>query len=193
MEFRICFSLWIPLHRHDQHRQEQQPWPVSAPNDHPDLRNRSFSSSDYCNLIISQSPRTRLSTTSGARRTVTGTTYSRPPSLPRRNAHIQSSIKKPKTARYPSLKGVDPKFRRNHRHALHGNAKALVRDPPAAPRSATRIQERNLTSITEGAEGGQARDRINGLVFTLSSSDFAWMGNGTRGCEGYESNERFGQ
>ncbi|KAI2789014.1 60S ribosomal protein L29 [Penicillium oxalicum] len=36
-----------------------------------------------------------------------------------------NSIKKPKTNRYPSLKGVDPKFRRNHRHALHGTAKAL--------------------------------------------------------------------
>jgi len=38
------------------------------------------------------------------------------------------SIKKPKTSRYPSLKGTDPKFRRNHRHALHGTAKALVRN-----------------------------------------------------------------
>lgn len=28
--------------------------------------------------------------------------------------------------RYPSLKGTDPKFRRNHRHALHGTMKALV-------------------------------------------------------------------
>lgn len=37
------------------------------------------------------------------------------------------SIKKPKTNRYPSLKGTDPKFRRNHRHALHGTMKALVR------------------------------------------------------------------
>jgi hypothetical protein len=36
-------------------------------------------------------------------------------------------IKKPKTFRYPSLKGTDPKFRRNHRHALHGTMKALVR------------------------------------------------------------------
>ncbi|KAM0106581.1 60S ribosomal protein L29 [Aspergillus fumigatus] len=36
-----------------------------------------------------------------------------------------SPIKKPKTHRYPSLKGVDPKFRRNHRHALHGTMKAL--------------------------------------------------------------------
>ncbi|GES60293.1 60S ribosomal protein L29 [Aspergillus terreus] len=35
------------------------------------------------------------------------------------------AIKKPKTHRYPSLKGVDPKFRRNHRHALHGTMKAL--------------------------------------------------------------------
>ncbi|KAJ3951555.1 ADP/ATP carrier protein [Colletotrichum tropicale] len=39
------------------------------------------------------------------------------------------SIKKPKTSRYPSLKGTDPKFRRNHRHALHGTMKALVRLP----------------------------------------------------------------
>lgn len=38
-----------------------------------------------------------------------------------------NSIKKPKTNRYPSLNGVDPKFRRNHRHALHGTMKALVR------------------------------------------------------------------
>ena len=35
-------------------------------------------------------------------------------------------IKKPRTHRYPSLKGTDPKFRRNHRHALHGTMKALV-------------------------------------------------------------------
>jgi large subunit ribosomal protein L29e len=39
---------------------------------------------------------------------------------------VPSSIKKPKTSRYPSLKGTDPKFRRNHRHALHGTMKALV-------------------------------------------------------------------
>jgi len=37
----------------------------------------------------------------------------------------QYSIKKPKTHRYPSLKGTDPKFRRNHRHALHGTMRAL--------------------------------------------------------------------
>ncbi|KAJ5278628.1 hypothetical protein N7478_004000 [Penicillium angulare] len=37
----------------------------------------------------------------------------------------RNGIKKPKTNRYPSLRGVDAKFRRNHRHALHGTAKAL--------------------------------------------------------------------
>jgi hypothetical protein len=31
-----------------------------------------------------------------------------------REAH-RNGIKKPKTFRYPSLKGTDPKFRRNHR------------------------------------------------------------------------------
>ncbi|EEH16090.2 60S ribosomal protein L29 [Paracoccidioides brasiliensis Pb03] len=43
-----------------------------------------------------------------------------------RNAKAhRNGIKKPKTHRYPSLKGTDPKFRRNHRHALHGTMKAL--------------------------------------------------------------------
>ncbi|KAH9879795.1 hypothetical protein J1614_001819, partial [Plenodomus biglobosus] len=37
----------------------------------------------------------------------------------------RNGIKKPKTHRYPSLKGTDPKFRRNHRHALHGTMRAL--------------------------------------------------------------------
>ncbi|KAL1628453.1 60S ribosomal protein L29 [Neofusicoccum ribis] len=41
-----------------------------------------------------------------------------------KKAH-RNGIKKPKTNRYPSLKGVDPKFRRNHRHALHGTMRAL--------------------------------------------------------------------
>ncbi|KAI5801173.1 ribosomal L29e protein family-domain-containing protein [Geopyxis carbonaria] len=41
-----------------------------------------------------------------------------------KKAH-RNGIKKPKTFRYPSLKGTDPKFRRNHRHALHGTMKAL--------------------------------------------------------------------
>jgi len=40
---------------------------------------------------------------------------------------LARSIKKPKTYKYPSLNGVDPKFRRNHKHALHGTMKALVR------------------------------------------------------------------
>ncbi|KAF2663441.1 60S ribosomal protein L29 [Microthyrium microscopicum] len=39
----------------------------------------------------------------------------------------RNGIKKAKTHRYPSLKGVDPKFRRNHRHALHGTMKALAK------------------------------------------------------------------
>ncbi|KAK0941629.1 60S ribosomal protein L29 [Friedmanniomyces endolithicus] len=42
-----------------------------------------------------------------------------------KKAH-RNGIKKPKTHRYPSLKGTDPKFRRNHKHALHGTMRALV-------------------------------------------------------------------
>ena len=61
------------------------------------------------------------------------------------------SIKKPKTNRYPSLNGTDPKFRRNHRHALHGTMKALVRS--------IHLSQSNtpLTTIAEGGEGGHAR------------------------------------
>uniref|UniRef100_A0A060SYQ4 60S ribosomal protein L29 n=1 Tax=Blastobotrys adeninivorans TaxID=409370 RepID=A0A060SYQ4_BLAAD len=42
-----------------------------------------------------------------------------------KKAH-RNGIKKPRTQKYPSMKGVDPKFRRNHKHALHGTAKALA-------------------------------------------------------------------
>ena len=49
-------------------------------------------------------------------------------------------IKKPKTNRYPSLKGVDPKFKRNHRHALHGTMKALVRAPTRISRTLSRSE-----------------------------------------------------
>ncbi|GMM56272.1 hypothetical protein DAKH74_028880 [Maudiozyma humilis] len=42
-----------------------------------------------------------------------------------KKAH-RNGIKKPRTYKYPSLKGVDPKFKRNHKHALHGTAKALA-------------------------------------------------------------------
>lgn len=42
-----------------------------------------------------------------------------------RKAH-RNGIKKPKTNRYPSTKGVDPKFKRNQKHAQHGTAKALA-------------------------------------------------------------------
>lgn len=80
-----------------------------------------------------QNQRTRLSTIRPRRLTETGTIsfcaavfaciwareYDRLTHLP------EHSIKKPKTHRYPSLKGTDPKFRRNHRHALHGTMKAL--------------------------------------------------------------------
>ena len=47
----------------------------------------------------------------------------------------RNGIKKPKTYKYPSLKGVDPKFKRNHRHALHGNMKALVCFPEYAEKA----------------------------------------------------------
>ncbi|RCK64084.1 Regulator of rDNA transcription protein 5 [Candida viswanathii] len=43
-----------------------------------------------------------------------------------KKAH-KNGIKKPKTYKYPSLKGVDAKFKRNHRYALHGTAKALAK------------------------------------------------------------------
>ncbi|KAI5481421.1 hypothetical protein MNV49_004177 [Pseudohyphozyma bogoriensis] len=42
-----------------------------------------------------------------------------------RKAH-RNGIKKPKTNKYPSQKGVDPKFRRNARHAAQGTQKALA-------------------------------------------------------------------
>lgn len=51
-------------------------------------------------------------------------------SMPASKCLSLPSIKKPKTSRYPSLNGTDPKFRRNHRHALHGTMKALVRSLP---------------------------------------------------------------
>ena len=67
------------------------------------------------------------------------------------------SIKKPKTNRFPSLKGTDPKFRRNHRHALHGTMKALVR--------LCRFSSHDLKAdiTTEGGQGGQEGRRINDL------------------------------
>ncbi|KAK0548462.1 60S ribosomal protein L29 [Tilletia horrida] len=36
-----------------------------------------------------------------------------------------TGIKKPKSNKYPSLKGVDPKFVRNQRYAKHGTEKAI--------------------------------------------------------------------
>ncbi|SCZ90106.1 BZ3500_MvSof-1268-A1-R1_Chr1-3g01780 [Microbotryum saponariae] len=48
-----------------------------------------------------------------------------------RKAH-RNGIKKPKTNKYPSLKGVDPKFRRNARHAAMGTQKAVAAAKAAA-------------------------------------------------------------
>lgn len=42
-----------------------------------------------------------------------------------KKAH-KNGIKKPKTYRYRSLRSVDAKFRRNHKFALRGTAKALA-------------------------------------------------------------------
>jgi hypothetical protein len=68
------------------------------------------------------------------------------------------SIKKAKTNRYPSLKGTDPKFRRNHRHALHGTMKALVR---TAPNRYIAAYTRPANTVAEGSQRGQARCGIN--------------------------------
>ncbi|KAH9814667.1 ribosomal L29e protein family-domain-containing protein [Melampsora americana] len=40
-----------------------------------------------------------------------------------KKAH-KNGIKKPKTGRYPSLKGVDAKFRKNQKYAKAGTLKA---------------------------------------------------------------------
>ena len=64
------------------------------------------------------------------------------------------SIKKPKTYRYPSLKGTDPKFRRNHKHALHGTMKALVS-------AWERCGDDSTDPGIEGVEGGQAGGRLS--------------------------------
>ncbi|OAV91327.1 60S ribosomal protein L29 [Puccinia triticina 1-1 BBBD Race 1] len=42
-----------------------------------------------------------------------------------KKAH-KNGIKRPLRCRYPSLKGVDPKFRRNQKFAKHGTQKALA-------------------------------------------------------------------
>ena len=60
------------------------------------------------------------------------------------------SIKKPKTHRYPSLKGTDPKFRRNHRHALHGTMRALVRSAGHKSDDARRILTNVQKEVKEG-------------------------------------------
>lgn len=92
----------------------------------------------------------------------------RPPSFPNHQPRLQcrpssgigyanignpiTRIKKPKTHRYPSLKGTDPKFRRNHRHALHGTMKALVR---SIPRDSWCLKGSVLIGVTERGQGGE--------------------------------------
>ncbi|ORY79395.1 ribosomal L29e protein family-domain-containing protein [Protomyces lactucae-debilis] len=41
-----------------------------------------------------------------------------------KKAH-RNGIKRPTSNRYPSMKGVDPKFRRNLKYAQHGTQKAI--------------------------------------------------------------------
>lgn len=48
-----------------------------------------------------------------------------------RKAH-RNGLHKPATNKYPSLKGVDPKFMRNARHAAQGTQKALAAARAAA-------------------------------------------------------------
>jgi hypothetical protein len=76
-------------------------------------------------------------------------------------------IKKPKTSRYPSLKGTDPKFRRNHRHALHGTAKALVRTASSAGVDCFRIP---TDCLVYRRSSGRARGRRLDLIFRLRGS-----------------------
>jgi hypothetical protein len=87
---------------------------------------------------------------------------------------VPSSIKKPKTSRYPSLKGTDPKFRRNHRHALHGTMKALV----GFETTATYLLE-GCWPHAEGVEGGQAGN-------SMKTQRRSWFrGNGTWHWQGH--------
>ncbi|KAK0753492.1 ribosomal L29e protein family-domain-containing protein [Schizothecium vesticola] len=83
-----------------------------------------------------------------------------------RKAH-RNGIKKPKTSRYPSLNGTDPKFRRNHRHALRGTAKALVRSLQSRPGPTPRPVDAVLTISAEGVQGGQEGD---GLILVYERS-----------------------
>ncbi|KAJ1965696.1 60S ribosomal protein L29 [Dipsacomyces acuminosporus] len=51
-----------------------------------------------------------------------------------KKAH-RNGIKKPKTHRYPSLKGVDPKFLRNQRFAKRGTLLATIKARAAAKKN----------------------------------------------------------
>lgn len=100
--------------------QNQSPWPVRASK----FRRIARSEANPFHRVKEQLPAQPAG--EGAPQRVSPTERTRPTS----NLLTIYSIKKPKTLKYPSLKGTDPKFRRNHRHALHGNMKALVRFPP---------------------------------------------------------------
>jgi large subunit ribosomal protein L29e len=96
----------------------------------------------------------------------------------------KSSIKKPKTSRYPSLKGTDPKFRRNHRHALHGTMKALV-----GVFGIRSIRLPSTNKFTEGVQGGQAgvcmKITISSLYFgNLLRRYLHWQGRIVQAIEG---------
>ncbi|KAL0473243.1 ribosomal L29e protein family domain-containing protein [Neurospora intermedia] len=104
-----------------------------------------------------------------------------------RKAH-RNGIKKPKTSRYPSLKGTDPKFRRNHRHALHGTAKALQTVNPDSICERP-IDARNRISLQPAPPRTMPRatqDRPHHFVsalpdrFPASESPFLWGLNGIR-------------
>lgn len=121
----------------------------------------------YTDCVYQQSQRTAPSIISRRRLTETGKlqlceAYAKRLSILPRFYLMNSadSIKKPKTSRYPSLKGTDPKFRRNHRHALHGTMKALVGGPFHT------YEDEDAKCHTEGGEGG----RRQVMRFTLTSS-----------------------
>ncbi|RCK56689.1 Regulator of rDNA transcription protein 5 [Candida viswanathii] len=78
-----------------------------------------------------------------------------------KKAH-KNGIKKPKTYKYPSLKGVDAKFKRNHRYALHGTAKALAK--------ARAEKQQSISTMTENSSK-RYRVYIKNLSYETSEGD----------------------
>jgi hypothetical protein len=87
-------------------------------------------------------------------------------------------IKKPKTSRYPSLKGTDPKFRRNHRHALHGTMKALV-SSPLTFETASRLLANWMVSCRRNwrRASGKQHERILVALFSRNCGWESYIGN----------------